>query len=551
MATITFDRGKFEKTFGKKLNDSQINEFIPLLGVGVEKLSKQEITIEVDPNRPDILSMQGFVRALSSFLGLKKGLREYRVKKSDYKVIIDKSLKDVRPYTACAVVKNIKFTEDRIKEVIQIQEKLHTTYGRKRKKAAIGIYPFEKIKMPIKFTAKDPTKIKFRPLEFPREITGKQILSQHPAGREYGNLVEGLSKYSFFIDGAGSVLSMPPIINSYDTGAITEKTKDVFIECSGFDYKTQSEIVNIIVTALADMGGEIYEMELVYPDKKIKSPNLKPRKMNLDLKYVNKIIGTNLSDKQAKDCLLKMGFGYKDKQVLIPAYRVDILHQVDLVEDIAIAFGYNNLEPEVPSIATIGSLTKTENIRNIIAEIHIGFGMMEAHTFCISNKEVQNKLMGTKLPLIELSNALSSEYDVLRANILPNLMEVLKINKHNDYPQKIFETGVVFKKDTKQETNIKEIHRLAALICQQDSNYTMIRQILDSLLMRLGKEAVIKDVEHKSFLSGRAGKVYIGKKEIGIIGEIHPKVLENFEIEMPVAAFEIDLDELIKLIQNY
>ena len=186
MATISLDRKKFEKTLGKKLSDNQLNELVPLLGVGIEEVSKEEITIEVNPNRPDLLSTQGFTRAFSSFLGIKKGLKEYKTKKSDYKVIIDKSLKNVRPYTACAVVKNINFTDDVIKEVIQIQEKLHTTYGRKRKKAAIGIYPFEKIKMPITFTAKDPTKIKFRPLEFPKEINGRQILSQHPAGRFSG-----------------------------------------------------------------------------------------------------------------------------------------------------------------------------------------------------------------------------------------------------------------------------------------------------------------------------------------------------------------------------
>lgn len=548
MATISFDRKKFEKILGKKLSDKQIKEYVPMLGVGVEEITKEEITIEVNPNRPDLLSAQGFARALSSFMGIKKGLREYKVKKSDYKVIINKSLKNVRPYTACAVVKNINFTEERIKEVIQIQEKLHATYGRKRKKAAIGIYPFEKIKMPITFTAKDPSKIKFRPLEFPREINGKQILSQHPAGREYGDLLEGLSKYPFFIDAAGKVLSMPPVINSYDTGAITSKTKEVFIECSGFDYKTMSKIINMIVTSLADMGGEIYQMELVYPDKKIKSPDLSPSKMKLDLKYVNKIIGENLSEKQVKDCLLKMGFGYKDKNVLIPAYRTDIMHQIDLVEDIAIAYGYNNLEPDLPSISTVGSIARAEEMKNLVAEILVGLGLMETHTFCISNKEVQNKSMGTKQPLIELSNALSSEYDVLRAKIIPSLMEVLKINKHNDYPQKIFEIGIIFEKDSKQETNIKETNNLAAMICSADSNYTLIRQILDNLLSRLGKEVIIKDTEHNSFLSGRAGSVHVSGKQIGIIGEIHPQVLENFGIEMPVVAFEIDLDELMNLL---
>ena len=255
MPTITLNKKTVEELAGKKLPLDKLKDSISMLGTDLESVNEEEIVVEIFPNRPDLLSEQGFARALSSFINVKTGLRDYKAKKSNYKVIIDKSVKDVRPYTACAVVKNLKFNEEKIREVIQIQEKLHVTYGRNRKKVAIGIYPLEKIKFPIKYLAKKPQEIKFMPLESKREMNGLQILSQHPTGREYGYLLEGKKLFPIFVDGNNEVMSMPPIINSEKTGKITEKTKEVFIECSGFDFEVLSKCLNMIITAFADMKG--------------------------------------------------------------------------------------------------------------------------------------------------------------------------------------------------------------------------------------------------------------------------------------------------------
>jgi len=214
MPSITLNKEVFEKLVGKKLPLEKLKERISMLGTGLESIKGNEINVEIFPNRPDLLSEQGLARAFSSFIGVKTGLRKYDVEKSGEKVVIDKSVKDVRPYTACAIVKGLKFDDEKIKEIIQIQEKLHITYGRNRRKCAIGIYPYEKIKPPIRFIAKKPNEIKFQPLEAYKEMTGLQILSQHPAGREYGCLLEGLDKFPIFVDANNQVLSMPPIINS-------------------------------------------------------------------------------------------------------------------------------------------------------------------------------------------------------------------------------------------------------------------------------------------------------------------------------------------------
>lgn len=549
MPSITLNRKVFEKLVGKKLSDEKLRERISYLGTDLESIDAETINVEIFPNRPDMLSEHGFARAFSSFIGINTGLRKYLVKKSPHKVIVEESVRKVRPYTVCAIVKNLRFDDEKIKEVIQIQEKLHITYGRNRKKVAIGIYPFEKIKTPIRFIALPPEEIKFQPLEYPKEINGLQILSQHPAGREYAHLLEGKEKFPIFIDANNKILSMPPIINSHDVGKITEQTKDVFIECSGFDYEVLAKCLNMIVAALADMEGDIYSMELNLYGKKVFSPNLEPTEMKLDINYINKRLGLNLNEKQVKELLEKMSYGYSNKKVLIPSYRVDILHQIDLAEDIAIAYGYENIPEIIPKVGTIGKENYFEIFKRKVSEILIGLGLIECKTYILTNKEFQSKLMNIDIETIELANALNLEYSVLVSWNIPLLLEVLKNNKHNEYPQNIFSIGHVFKKDNSQETGILEQERLACVLCSDEADYTRIRQVLDYLLRMLGMEYKIEDAEHSSFIPGRVGRVIVKDKKIAYIGEIHPQVLENWQLEFPVSAFEINLSELFGLMK--
>ncbi|MFC1649079.1 phenylalanine--tRNA ligase subunit beta [Nanoarchaeota archaeon] len=341
MPTITLNKAVLLKRVGK-LSDEKLKYYISYLGTDLDNVEGNEIIVEVFPNRPDLLSEQGFARALSSFIGKTKGLSKFDVKKSGEKVIIEPSVNKVRPFTACAIVKNLKFTDEKIIEIINVQEKLHLTFGRNRRKVAIGIYPMEKIKTPIYYRALQPNDIRFVPLESWEEMSGNIILEKHPKGREYAHLLEGQDKYPVFMDADEKVLSMPPIINSHDVGKIGKKTKDVFIECSGHDLKTLQMALNMLVTTLADMGGKVYSMDLMYGNKKVVTPNLKPWTIKVDVDYVNKKLGLELNKTQIKELLGKMGYGYEKEKALVPAYRADIMHQIDIVEDIAIAYGYDN-----------------------------------------------------------------------------------------------------------------------------------------------------------------------------------------------------------------
>lgn len=533
MAVVTLNKKEVQKILGK-LDDEKLEQEISLFGTPVEKITKDEIEIEIAPNRPDMLSQQGVLRAMNSYF--KNKTKEYEVKKPEknFSVKIDKTVKEVRPFTACAIVKNLKFDDEKIKEIIDIQEKLHSTFGRNRKKMAIGIYPLEKIKLPITYKAESPDKIKFIPLEMDKELTGRQILSRHPAGREYAHLLSDEKKFPIFIDSAGEILSMPPIINSHKTGKITEQTKEIFIECSGFDFNILQKTLNIIVTTLNDMGGEIYQMNL-QDDKKTVTPDLTPEKIKINLEEAEKLLGIKLSEAEIKKLLEKMGYSYNKGEAEVPAYRTDILHPVDIYEDIAIAYGYNNFKAEIPEISTIGEENKLEIQKRKIAQILTGLGLLEISTYHLSIKSDVKKT-GIRSKQTEVLES-KTDFSVLRPNLLTNSLKVLSENVDAKYPQKIFEIGRVFN----QELN--ETEKLCIAI-SGETDFTEIKQTLDYLMRMLNKEYKIEEAEHPAFINGRCGKIMADNKMLGFLGEISPSIIKNRHLKMPAVALEIEIGEL-------
>jgi len=452
-------------------------------------------------------------------------------------------VKNIRPFTACAIVKDLKFDDDKIKEIIDIQEKLHATVGRKRKKLAIGIYPLEKIKLPITFKALEPDKIKFIPLEMNREFSGLEILQRHPTGRDYAHLLAGKEKFPIFIDADNQILSMPPIINSHETGKITEKTKDVFIECSGFNFEILKKCLNIIATTLIDMGGKCYQMKLSGNYKEI-TPNLNPEKMNLSLENTNKLLGLNLNEKELKNFVEKMGCNYEKGNVEIPAWRTDVLHEVDLIEDIAIAYGYENFKEEIPDVSTIGEESKKETFKRKISDILSGLEFLEISNYHLTNTDDQFIKMGfseKNLPeFVELEES-KTDYKILRKDLTHYLMKIFSENIDSEYPQKIFETGKVFEL---KENKIIEKEKLSIGI--SPGNFTELKQVLEyfSKMLELNLELKESEKEIPWFIEGRVAEIIFNKKTIGFIGEVHPKILKNWKIKMPVVLLELGLEEV-------
>jgi len=539
MASVKFSRKEFEKYL--KITP-EIAEKISMLGTHLESLTKDEIELEILPNRPDLFSMHGFLRAFLSFSGKKPGLKKYKTNKPEkkYSVEIDNSVSDVRPYTACAIVKGLKFDDEKIKEIIDIQEKIHSTLGRNRKKIAIGIYPLEKISLPIRYEAREPEKIKFIPLDSDKEMNGLQILQQHPTGREYAHLLEGKKRYPVFADSNGKILSMPPIINSNETGRITTETKDIFIECSGFDFSILKKTLNILVTMFSDMSGRVYQMKLNYP-KPVITPDLSPDKMKINLENVNKLLGLKIKKQDLKKLLEKMGYGYAGGYVFIPAWRTDILHEVDIIEDIAIAYGYENFTPEIPEIATIGQANHEEVLKRKIAQLLAGLGMLEISSYHLLTKDDLKKM--NEKPVIEVDKS-KTDYSVLRQNLICSSLKTLSENIDKDYPQKLFEIGKVFLLSDTEETRIKENDNLCISVAP--GNFTEIKQVLEYLARMLGIKFDFEESEISFAIPGRTAKILHNQKEIGIIGEIHPSILKKFHLKLPVSSAELNLSEIFK-----
>ena len=336
MAMLDTSFRRMKELIGKKLSLQELEDVLVDLGFELDDVNGDDIRVEITHDRIDCVSPQGLARAVRSFLGLDKGLKEYKIKKTSHELRVNKNLKNIRPFAVSCIVKDLRFTDDLIKEMIWVQEKLTETYGRKRVKAGIGIYPLKGIKFPIDYVAKDPDKVRFVPLEFSEELSGKEILRRHPTGREYAHLLKDFTKYPFFIDSANNVLSMPPIINSQTFGKITEDTDSVFIEVTGTDWITINQVLTILATMFAEEGGIIYQMKVKYKDATHVTPRMKPEKWKLDPKYINNLLGSKFSSKKIIGLLSKMGMSAKlvkgKLEVLVPFFRTDVLHPVDIAD---------------------------------------------------------------------------------------------------------------------------------------------------------------------------------------------------------------------------
>lgn len=544
------NRKELEKYIGpltQRMQDS-----ITDMGTPIEEVTKDDVSVEIFPNRPDLLSVHNFARAVNQY-NEKGKIASFKINapRKNYVVKIEKSVKSVRPYTVCAIIRGINFNDEKIKDVIDIQEKLHNSIGRKRKKLAIGIYPMEHITLPITFKADKPENIKFQPLEFPRVINAKQILKQHPTGREYANLLKGYKEFPFFVDANGEILSVPPIINSDKTGRITNKTKDVFIECSGHNLHYLQKTLNIMVAAFSAMGGKIFAMRIVdKQEKNLVTPDMAMTKMNFKISDINKTLGLELNEKNIIKYLSKMGLGFQKHRgvtsALVPAYRTDILHWIDLTEEVAIAYGYNNFDPIIPKISTIAEEDPNAIVKRRIANILVGLKLFEISSFHLTTKKNTKKIHFNFNDFIELEDS-KTEKDTLRHDLLTNQLQVLSDNSDSSYPQKIFEIGTVFEKDDSSNTGVKETEHLAISLIDESVNFTELKQVLDYLFKMLDiKYKIENDDEHPAYINGRAGIIRIDGKVIGHIGEICPRVLNNWKIKMPIVALEIDISFLLK-----
>ena len=549
MPTITFSLKDLQHLTGKKLSIEEVQELAHYGKGDFESYDKETDEVKIDfgdTNMPYLWSVEGFARLIKGILGLQKGIPEIKVSKGDYHVLVDKSVIKYRPYISCFAAKGRKVDDYMIKQIVQLQEKFCETYGRRRQKVSIGLYSYKRLAFPVHYRAVDPLSVEFVPLEFKAKMNLKEILSEHPKGKEYAWILEGFEKYPVLMDDKNDAMSFVPIINSDFTGKLEIGDDSMLFEATGTDEEAVNLAANIFAYALYERSFEIYSVDIKYPDRKVVSPDLGIENVQIKNEQIRNLFGLELKENEVKHLLEKAQFDFGDYKVKIPPYRKDILHPYDIIEDIGIIYGFDRIKESSLKTFTAGSTLRINDFIDKVREIVVGFGYQETMSPILTNKDfLYKKMKLDDFGTIEIDDCMSETYSVVRSWILPNLMEVFSKNQHVEFPQKIFEEGLI---NTRKGENIIEFNRIAVATSHEKTDYTEIRQILDYIMKCFGLHYDIEEAEHSSFIEGRCGRAIVKGKKVAYLGEINPEVLSNWGLEMPVAAFELNLTELFEVV---
>ncbi len=549
MPTITFSLKDLQHLVGKKLTIGEVQELAHYGKGDLENYDEEADEVKIDfgdTNLPYLWSVEGFARLIKGILGLQKGLQEIKVQKGDYHVIVDKSVAKIRPFIACFAAKGQRMDEYLLKQIVQLQEKFCETYGRRRQKVSVGLYSYKRLNFPVHYKAVEPLAVEFVPLEFKAKMNLREILAEHPKGKDYAWILEGLDRYPVLIDDKNEVMSFIPIINSNFTGKLEVGDDSLFFEATGTDEEAVNLAANIFAYALHDRGFQIYSSEIKYHHKKAIAPDLKSEIIAIKNEQMSHLFGLELKENEIKHLLEKAQFDFSDYKVKVPPYRKDILHPYDIIEDIGIMYGYDKIKELPLTTFTIGSALKMNDFIDKVREIVVGLSYQEVMSPILTNKEFLYKRMNVEdLGTIEIEDYMSETYSVVRSWILPNLMEVFSKNKHIGFPQKIFEEGLV---NIRKGEEIIEYNRIAIASSHEKTDYTEMRQILDYILKCFGLHCDIEEAEHSSFIEGRCGRAIVKGKKVAYLGEISPEVLTRWGLDMPVAALELNLSEMFELV---
>ena len=558
MPTIEVLFEDFQRLVGTSLprDEEALTELLAFVKGEVESFEGDELSIELkDGNRPDLWSVEGIARELRGALGIELGLRPYEVKgSSGVEVLVDPRLQSIRPFIGCSVVKSVHVDDEVIRELMRLQDKLDQTYGRKRRRTSIGFYRYELIRPPLHYKASTPSEYRFVPLEGSEAMTLEEILERHPKGVEYGSIVRNFALWPMLVDDRDQVLSFPPIINSNTLGRIAEEDQDILVEVTGTRYQTVLNTLTIVTLSLADRGHEILSAKVRYPYGPIKedvTPRLETRRMSLDPRDVDRLLGLKLESPRIAELLRMARYAAQVKddviEVTVPCYRMDIMNSVDVIEDVAIGYGFNNISPVWPRIVTTGAMSRLEEFSDLAREVMVGLGFQEILTFSLTDRASQQEKMGLgSLQLVEVANPSSTHFTCLRGWLLPSLMAFLGNNTHALYPQRIFEVGdcVVF--DAETQTGVRDVRKLAAVIAHSTASFSELKAIVETFFRSLGIKLELEESEHPSFLAGRVADLSLNGRRVGMAGEMSPRVLEKWGVANPVTGFEVDLDSIFE-----
>ncbi len=560
MPTITVQQAlmnKFLRLQGIDLDKEKIMQELPLLGTDVDRCDEEELVIEIFPDRPDLLSGETLSYAIGPFLYNTPSKPSLNISPSSISMHVDASLEHVRPVVCGAVVKGVNIPEEQsdefIKALMDHQEKLHFAIGRGRKRASIGVHDLDTLQPPFRVTTVDRS-FAFVPLGHTSDMSIEEILSTHAKGIEYAHLLEEHELVPMIIDHADRVLSFPPVINGRHT-TVTSSTKNFFIDVTGWDQKACECCILLIALQLQQWGGSIESVELTdVRGQTMHFPDGNAQNYNVSQSLIQSFLGRNFSDEELQKAMNRMGgiFVGRDTSdsitVAMPRWRYDLLHPVDIVEEIAIGHGYEHLGTQQPTIAMTGQPRKDAHFRRRIRESMQGMGFMQVQSLTLSNEDDQFNKMRWKQnhEVTTIANPITTEHTILRQFILPSLIKLLASNKHHELPQHVYELGTVVR-------NHSNSTRLSFLSAERSGGFAALRGRIQAFCRDLDiKDWSLEPLEEGDgpFLYGRSAKWMVQGNWVGCIGELDPSVSLSYDLRVPISGADIDVDLLASLIED-
>jgi len=561
MPKIDVNEGLFFKALGRKHDRAELTGLLTMAKAELDDWPEGEGVLRIelnDTNRPDLWSTMGLARQLAICLTGKVPSYPFFSRTGDMKttaerrVVVDAGLKEIRPYIASFVAEGKEVTDALLREIIQSQEKLCGNYGRKRKTIAMGVSRADLVAWPVHYSAADPDATRFIPLDFDRPLSLRQIIAEHPKGKEYGHIVAGFPRYPLLSDGKGEILTFPPVINSALIGGVKTGDSRLFIDLTGPDLDTILTACAITACDFADMGFRILPVTVEYSydtpfGRKIVTPFYFQKETVLEVAEAEKRLGDTFTPEEAAGCIRKMGSGVRVEGprlvVTPPEYRNDFMHPVDAIEEIMIGRGMDSFTPVMPRDFTVGRISAAEEYGRRVRDTMVGLGYQEMiYGYLGAKKDFVERMCIDGAEVIEIDNPMTESFDIVRNSIIPNLLASEAESAHAVYPHRIFEVGKVMVKDPSENYGCRTHNTLAFLFADREAGFNEVDAHALALFYYLSLEPQLSPADDPRFIPGRAADIRVKGRKVGIMGEVHPRVLENWGIQMPCAVVELHLD---------
>ena len=552
MPTISVEQALLRKLVegkGRKHDVEDLAFRLPLMGTDIDTCDDEKLDIEIFPDRPDLLSPETLFHGMMPFLHDSPSNPRLSVNPGTISMKVSPELSQIRPVILGAVVRGLDVDDEVIKRLMDHQEKLHFALGRGRKRASIGVHDLSAISPPfrVEATSRD---LSFIPLAMEKEMTIDEILMSHPKGVDYAHLLEGMEKVPIIFDSNDAVLSFPPVING-DHTTVTTNTRDLFIDVTGLDFRACESALMLVCLQLSVMGGSVESVRVTTCEGEEWSLNGSPVEHIVGRNLVEGILGNSFTDDEIENAIRRMGGIYNgdssgNLSISMPRWRFDILHPIDLVEEVAIGHGYDDLAYDVPKAPLTAIPRPDGHLRRRIREALQGLGLIQIQSLTLSNDKDQFESMRWKPhgDITRMTNPITIEHTILRQNILPGLMRLLAANRHHELPQGVYELGSVV-------VNHENRDKFAFLVAENSGGFAALRGRLQSLMRDLGCVSwSLEAMNDGPWLNGRGANIIVDGTKVGECGEVDPHVSETFDLKVPLSGAQIDVATLSSVLSD-